>query len=215
MAEKTISALVEGGKATPGPPIGPALGPLGINAGKVVAEINEKTKGFAGMTVPVKIIVDTSTKEYRIEVGTPPVSALIKKEAGVQKGSGKAKEVKVADLKIDQIIKIAMAKYDASLATDMRKHVKEVLGTCVSMGVLVNGKDPKEVIKEVDEGLYDDKIFGRKELELPSEKELAEMRKRFEAAQKKEEAPEKGKKASKKALKAKAALAKKTEEAAF
>ncbi|MEM3543394.1 MAG: 50S ribosomal protein L11, partial [archaeon] len=64
MAEKVISALVEGGKATAGPPIGPALGPLGINAGQVVAEINQKTKDFSGITVPVKIIVDTSTKKY-------------------------------------------------------------------------------------------------------------------------------------------------------
>ncbi len=215
MSEKTISALVEGGKATAGPPIGPALGPLGINAGKVVAEINEKTKAFAGTTVPVKIIVNTKTKEFRIEVGTPPTSSMIKKELDIKKGSGKAGEVKVGSLKIDQVIKIANAKESAFLAKDKKGMVKEVLGTCVSMGVLVDEKDPREVIKEVDEGKYDDKIFGKTQLELPTPQEIAEMKKKYEVKEKKEEEPAKAGKKAKKALKAKAALAKKTEEAAF
>ncbi|NYZ79628.1 50S ribosomal protein L11, partial [Candidatus Micrarchaeota archaeon] len=123
MAEKTISAIVDGGKATPGPPIGPALGPLGINAGKVVAEINEKTKAFEGTSVPVKIIVDPATKSYRIEVGTPSVPAMIKKELETTKGSGSAKEMKIGELTIDQVIKIAMAKSDSTLARTRKAHV--------------------------------------------------------------------------------------------
>ena len=86
--EKIINAIVDGGKATAGPPLGPALGPLGVNAGQVIAKINEATKDFAGMKVPVKVIVDTETKEFRVEVGTPPTAELIKKEAKIEKGAG-------------------------------------------------------------------------------------------------------------------------------
>ena len=81
MAE-TIEVLVEGGKASAGPPLGPALGPLGVNVMQVVNAINEKTKHFDGMKVPVKVIVDPKTKGFEIEVGTPPVTALILKELG-------------------------------------------------------------------------------------------------------------------------------------
>lgn len=90
MAEK-LELLVDGGAATPGPPLGPALGPLGVNVVQVVGKINEKTKEFKGMKVPVKILIDTTSKEFTVEVGTPPASALIIKEAGIGKGSGKAK----------------------------------------------------------------------------------------------------------------------------
>ncbi len=187
MSEQTISALVEGGKATAGPPLGPALGPLGINAGKVVAEINEKTKAFAGITVPVKVIVNTSDKTYTIEVGTPSVASLIKKELGIQKGSGKAAEQKVGNITIDQIIKIARSKKDALLAKTDKAAVKEVIGACVPMGVLVNEKSPQEVIKEVDEGKYDNKINGKESLKMPTPEELAEMRKKYAVVEKKEE----------------------------
>ena len=66
MATQTIEQLVEGGKATAAPPLGPALGPLGVNIGQVVAEINKKTESFKGMQVPVKVIVDGDTKEFSI-----------------------------------------------------------------------------------------------------------------------------------------------------
>ena len=183
MAEKIISAIVDGGKATPGPPIGPALGPLGINAGKVVAEINEKTKAFEGTSVPIKIIVDPSTKSYRIEVGTPSVPAMIKKELEVIKGSGKAKEIKVGELTIDQVIKIAMAKSESTLAKTRQAHVKEVLGACVSLGALVDGKDPRDVQKEVDAGKHNLKIEGKSPLVMPTKPQMAEMKKKYAAAQ--------------------------------
>ena len=77
MPEMTINGLIEGGKATSGPPFGPALGPLGVNIAGIVAEINTKTKDFEGMKIPVKVIVDTSTKKFRVEVGSPSTSALI------------------------------------------------------------------------------------------------------------------------------------------
>ena len=76
MAEK-LDVLVDGGKATPGAPLGPALGPLGVNIVEIIKAINEKTKAFEGMKVPVTLVVDPKTKAYTITVGTPPTSALI------------------------------------------------------------------------------------------------------------------------------------------
>jgi len=189
MSEQTVSALIEGGKATAGPPLGPALGPLGINTGKVVADINEKTKSFEGITVPVKVIIDTSSKNYVIEIGSPSVSSLIKKELGIKKGSGKAAEQKVGSITIDQIIKIARSKKEFLLAKTDKSAVKEVIGACVPMGVLIDEKTPQEVIKEVNEGKYDNKITGKEALKFPTAEELAEMRKKYSAVEEKKEEP--------------------------
>jgi len=149
MARKqVIEVLVPGGKATPGPPLGPALGPLGVPVPKIIQAINEKTKDFEGMQVPVKVIVDPATKEFEIEVGIPPVSALIKKELGIEKGTKDGSAV--GNLTLEQVIKIARMKRAQSLAKELKGVVKEVIGTCVSMGVTIEGKPAKEFIKEVD-----------------------------------------------------------------
>ena len=162
MAKETVESLIEGGKATAAPPLGPALGPKGVNIGQVIAEINKKTESFKGMQVPVKIIIDTDTKEFEIEIGTPPASALIKKEAGIQKGSGNPKADKVADLLIEQVIKIAKMKEDALLGKDLKNKIKEIIGTCNSMGVMVEGKPASEAIHEVNQGKFDEKIKAEK-----------------------------------------------------
>jgi len=150
--EKTIEALVSGGKATAGPPLGPALGPLGVNVLSIVNKINELTGDFMGMKVPVKVIVDTDTKEFDVEVGTPPTAALIVKELGIEKGSGNPKEEKVGDLSVEQVGRIAKSKMSQTYAKDIKSAAKEVLGTCVSMGVTIEGKDPKEIQKAIDKG---------------------------------------------------------------
>jgi large subunit ribosomal protein L11 len=75
-----VSVLVEGGKASAGPPLGPALGPLGVNVGQVVAQINEETKQFAGMRVPVIVKVNPTNRTFTLVVGRPPVAALLLKE---------------------------------------------------------------------------------------------------------------------------------------
>ena len=155
MAKETVEILIDGGKATPGPPLGPAIGPLGINMMQVVEEINKKTSDFSGMKVPVKVIVDISTREFEVEVGTPPTTALIKDELNIEKGSQDPGVDKVADLKVEQALKIARMKFDALLSNDYKMAAKEVIGTCVSMGLTVEGKDPREVQKEIDEGVYD------------------------------------------------------------
>jgi large subunit ribosomal protein L11 len=155
MASETVEILIDGGKATPGPPLGPAIGPLGINMMQVVEQINQKTADFDGMKVPVKIIVDSATKEFEVEVGTPPTTALIMDELKIEKGSQDPGIDKVADLKMEQALKIARMKFDTLLSPDYKNAAKEIIGTCVSMGITVEGKDPREVQKEVDEGIYD------------------------------------------------------------
>ena len=187
MSEKIVEALVNGGKASAGPPLGPALGPLGVNIGEIISAINEKTKDFSGMQVPVKVIVGDD-KSFKIEVGTPPVSALIKKEAKIEKLSSNPKEENVADLKIEQIIKIAKAKRDAMNSTDMKSIVKQIVGTCVSAGILIEGKNPKIVMKEIEEGKYDDEISHEKtELSAEELKELEEEMKKLAEERKKHE----------------------------
>jgi large subunit ribosomal protein L11 len=158
MAKETVEILIEGGKATPGPPLGPAIGPLGINMMQVVEQINEKTSDFAGIKVPVKVIVDIGTKAFEIEVGTPPTTALIKDELNIEKGSQDPGMDKVADLSIEQALKIARMKFSSLLSNDYKMATKEVVGTCVSMGLTVDGKDPKTVQKEIDEGIYDNQL---------------------------------------------------------
>jgi len=150
-----VQVLIPGGKATPGPPIGPSLGPLGINVKKVVDDMNAQTASYNGMMVPVTIIVDEN-KNVTLEVGTPPTSALILMEAGLEKGSSTGEVV--GNLTILQAVKIAQMKREKSLSYELRNTVKEVLGTCVSMGISVDGKTPKEVQRAIDEGNYDSQI---------------------------------------------------------
>jgi large subunit ribosomal protein L11 len=149
MKKQSVDALVDGGKATAGPPLGPALGPLGLNLNQVISAINEKTKDFEGMKVPIKLICDPETKEFEIKVGTPPVSALIKKELGIEKGAQIPGEENVGNLTMDQVKKIARMKMDNMLSYTEKAAAKEVLGTCVSMGVSVEGKSPREIQKEL------------------------------------------------------------------
>ncbi|MEM3841548.1 MAG: 50S ribosomal protein L11 [Candidatus Micrarchaeaceae archaeon] len=149
MSEVVIAGLVEGGKASGGPPLGPALGPLGVNTAEVVAKINSETKNFEGIKVPIKVIVDTSTKKFRIEVGSPPTSALILKEIGATSG-GKTKGEIIGDIKLEQVKKIAESKAGKMHGRNFSSKVKQVLGTCKSMGVTCDGMDPRAVIAKIN-----------------------------------------------------------------
>jgi large subunit ribosomal protein L11 len=182
MATETVEALIEGGKASAAPPLGPALGPLGLNIGQVISDINKKTEAFKGMQVPIKIIADKATKTYEITVGTPPASALIKKEAGVEKGSGKALIEHVADLRIEQVIKVAKMKEDNLHGKTPKARVKEIIGTCNSMGVMVEGKHARDTLRDVEAGKFDEKIkAGKTELSAEELKKLAEERAALQA----------------------------------
>ena len=155
---ETVEALVEGGKASAGPPLGPALGPMGVNIMQIINTINDKTKSFEGMKVPVKVIIDPKTKNFEIEVGTPPAASLILNEIGAEKGSGAPSTHKIGDLTIDQAIKVAKMKYDNLLGSELKQKTKEIIGTCVTMGVTVEGKKPQEIQKQIDEGEFDSKF---------------------------------------------------------
>ena len=158
--KKIVELLVSGGQATAGPPLGPALGPLGINILLVVNRINELTRDYAGMKVPVKVAVDVENKEFEVSVGTPTAAALVVSELKVEKGSGTPNSVKVGDLSMDQVVRIARIKRAELLAGDLKSAAKEILGTCVSMGVTVEGKDPRDVQKEIDAGKFGE-LFSR------------------------------------------------------
>jgi len=156
MAEKkVVEALINGGQATAGPPLGPALGPLGVNVLAIVNRINEVTASYAGMRVPVKIIVDVDTKEFEVEVGMPTTSALIVKEAGIQKGSGAPNTETVGNISFEQAVKIAKIKMPALLARNLKAAVKEIVGTCLSMGITIDQKNPKTILEEMESGKYD------------------------------------------------------------
>ncbi len=153
-----VKVLVEGGKASPGPPLGPALGPLGVNVGQVVTKINEKTAPFSGMKVPVIVMVDKKTRQFDVEVGSPPVAALIKKELGVEKGAKTSGTEVVGNLTLAQAVSIAKLKTEGTLAKSLKAAVKEVLGTCVSLGVTVDGRDAREVQQKIAEGKRDEEL---------------------------------------------------------
>ncbi len=155
---QTVSALVTGGQANAGPPLGPTLGPLGVNILQIVNAINDKTKDFEGMKVPVTVSVDKKTKQWTVDVGIPSAAALILKEAGLQKGSGTSGATWVGDISIDSAVKVAKLKMDSSYAMSVRSATKEVIGTCLTLGIKVDGKNPKEATKDLESGKWDDKF---------------------------------------------------------
>jgi len=158
MGEQKVSALVTGGGASAGPPLGPALGPLGVNIMEVIQSINDKTKDFEGMKVPVTVAVNTDTKKYTIEIGIPSAAALIMKEAGITKGSGASGTTWAGDITMDAVIKVANTKLEKSYASSLKSVAKTIIGTCLALGVKVEGKTPKEITAEVNEGKWDAKF---------------------------------------------------------
>ncbi|MEM1825505.1 MAG: 50S ribosomal protein L11 [Desulfurococcaceae archaeon] len=154
--EKVIRIMVEGGKATPGPPLGPTLSQLKLNVAEVVKAINEATKEYSGLTVPVEIVIDTSSKKYQIRVGIPTTTALLLKEAGVNQPSGDPMHKKIGDISLEKIVKIAIIKKESLNAKTLKSAVKTILGSARSIGLTVNGKDPKVVQNEIDNGLHDE-----------------------------------------------------------
>ena len=164
MGSITISALIEGGNASLAPPLGPSLSQAKVNVSQVVAEINEKTKSFAGMQVPVKVIIDPANKSYSIEVGLPPTAALIKKEIGIKENvketpGEKGKKV-IGNITIAQLKKVAEQKTGVLLSKTVKSQVMEISGTCLSLGVTVEGLNAKDFQKQVKEGKFDSQLKG-------------------------------------------------------
>ena len=166
MGDKTtINTLVEGGSASAGPPLGPELGPLPADVGEVVSEINDKTSDFNGMEVPVDVTVDEETGDFEVEVGKPPVAALIKDVLGIESGSGEPNLNKVADMEFSQACRIARMKSTDLLGMDLRGCVKEVIGSAQSMGITVDGKDAYDIQQEIDDGEYDEELESEEDIQ--------------------------------------------------
>ncbi len=162
-----IRLLIEGGEMKVNPTIAQKLGPLGLNIGKIIADVNTATAPFKGMKVPVALDVDIKTKKYKVDVSTPPTSELLKKELGVEKGTSASLKEKVGNAAIEQIIKVAKTKQDSMLINDFKKAVKIVVGSCVSLGILIENKNPKEIEGDIDLGEYDEIISEQKDSASP------------------------------------------------
>lgn len=153
-----IKLLVEGGDMKPNPTISQKLGPLGINIGKVIQDVNKTTSNFKGMKVPIELDINVKTKNFSVNVFSPPTSELIKKEIGIEKGSGDGKKLKVGNLAIEQVIKVAKIKSPSMTASNFKAAVRSVVGSCTSLGILIENKEAKEVEKEISQGVYDKEI---------------------------------------------------------
>ncbi len=198
-----MKLLVDAGAMKPGPALSQKMGPLGINLGKIIADVNKETAEFKGIKVPVILDINTKTKSFTVSVSTPPTSELLKKELGLSKGSGEAKNIKIGNLPFETIIKVAKIKEKDMIVNDLKSAIDSVLGTCVSLGVLVESKDGREIIKEVKEGNYHDLIS--KGIEEASPEKLALLAAEFAKVQKLQDAYIKSVEAKKEAKAAAAA----------
>jgi len=180
-----IKLLVDAGAMKPGPALSQKLGPLGVNMGKVISEVNNATKDFKGMKVPAILDIDGKTKNVSVKVMTPPVSELLKKEVNILKGSQQPNRLKVANLPIETIIKVAKTKEKDILSGSFKATVKTVLGSCVAAGFLVESKEPKEIMEEINQGTYDSLINQKSDQASPEK--IAKLNEDFEVVKKKQE----------------------------
>jgi len=172
-----IKLLVDGGDMKPGPTLSQKLGPVGINMNQIIQKVNESTKEFKGLKIPVELDVNPSTKEFDVRVFSPPVSALLKKELGIEKGSGIQNKMQVANASMEQIISIAKNKMQNLLCKDLKSAVRSVVGTCVTLGILIENKPATEIEKDIEKGKYDKEIKEEKTETSPEKK--AELEENF------------------------------------
>jgi len=198
-----VKLLVEGGSMSPGPAVAQTIGPMGINIGEVISKVNEATSEFKGVTVPVHLNVDPKTKTFTIKVLSPPTSELIKKELKIEKASGARLKQKVGNFSIEQVISVAKAKHKSLLSKEFVSTVRSVIGTCQALGVLIENKEPKEILDEIKEGKYSLEIESKK-TETSQEKrkeldayfdEIAEKQEAVKKAEEEAKAAEEEKKA--------------------
>ena len=180
-----IKLLVEGGNMQPGPALSQKLGPIGINVSKVIEKVNQATVNFKGIKVPVELEINTSTKEFDVIVFSPPVSELIKKEIGIPKGSGLQNQIQAGNISIEQVISVAKTKMQNLLANDLKAAVKLVVGTCGSLGILIENKSAKEIQKEIEQGVYNEQIT--KEITKTPEEKKEKLKQYFSNLQKEQE----------------------------
>ena len=141
MAQKVVSFIklqIPAGKATPAPPVGPALGQHGVNIMSFTKEFNERTKNDAGLIIPVVITV-YADRSFTFVTKTPPAAVLLKKACGIESGSGVPNKTKVAKVTNEQIKKIAEQKMPDLNAADIDAAMSMIAGTARSMGITVEG----------------------------------------------------------------------------
>ncbi len=179
-----VKLLVEGGAMQPGPALSQKIGPLGLNVGQIIQKVNDATKDFKGLKVPVELEIDAGTKEFDVIVSSPPTSELLKKELGIQKGSGEQLKLQAGNASIEQIISVSKQKQSNLICKDLKSCVKEVVGTCASLGVLVESKLAPDFEKDLEEGKYDKEISeGKTETSPEKRKELDEYFKGIQSKQ--------------------------------
>ena len=166
-----IKLLVEGGAMQPGPALAQKIGPLGLNVGQIIQQVNDATKNFKGLKVPVELDVEPSTKEVKVQVFSPPVSELLKRELGIEKGSGLQKKMQVANASIEQIISVAKTKQQNLLCKDLKSAVKTIIGNCVSLGILVENELASELGHQIAGGKFAKEIEEGKTETSPEKKE--------------------------------------------
>ncbi len=155
MPWRIIRARVKGGNATPAPPLGPAISQYGLDTNEVINKINEATKDYKGIEVTVEIQVNPDTKEYRINVKSPTTTSLLLKFAGASQPSGDPAHQKVGDISFEDVIKVALLKKNDLNAKSLKAAVKTILSSAATIGLTVDGKEPKLVVREVVDGKYD------------------------------------------------------------
>jgi large subunit ribosomal protein L11 len=203
-----IKLIVDGGAMKPCPAVAQQLGPMGINLGKVIEDVNKETAGFKGVKVPVELDVDAKSKNYTIKVFSPPTAELIKKELKLEKASGEAGKNFAGNIAFEKIVGIAKTKMPNLLARDMRNAVKLVLGSCTSLGVLVDSKTAIEIGEDVNAGKYENQIENEiTEVSPEKQKELDTYFANVKSEQDKKKKASDEAKAAEEAAKAEAAVA--------
>lgn len=134
--EKVVKLQIPAGKANPAPPVGPALGQAGVNIMAFTKEFNARTQEQAGLIIPVEIYV-YEDRSFTFITKTPPAAVLLKKAAGIEKGSGEPNKTKVATVTKDQVREIANTKMLDLNAADEEAAMRIVEGTARSMGIIV------------------------------------------------------------------------------
>lgn len=161
---KVVRTRVQAGRASPAPPLGPALSQYGVPVDKVIAEINELTKNYEGMEVTVVIRIDETTGRYKIDTISPTTTSLLLKFAGAQEPSGDPARKKVGDISLEDVIRVALIRKHELNAKTLKTAAKSVVSTARTVGLTVNGKDPKQILAEIDTGLHDE-LFRKYESE--------------------------------------------------
>ena len=178
-----IKLITQAGSMKPNPALAQKMGPLGMNMGKIIGDVNKATAGHPGMKLPVTLDINTKTKEVKVIVGQPSTSELLKKEFGIAKGSGQPQKFKTANVPIETLIKVAIEKQ--ALEKTLKSALKTVVGSCRTLGFLIENKEPAEVTAEIDKGVYD-KLIDQKKT-TPSPEKLKDLKAFFDKIQKSQE----------------------------